>query len=101
MTARRRRADTGIHMRPAPRLRPARRAGPPTVRRPTVDPAVDGQDVLIAAAVLSVRTAVAAVRLAAVPARLAVRAPVVGGLLERRLQAAAIQARSARVAVQA
>jgi hypothetical protein len=78
------------------RVRALQQLPPP--RRTTVTPAVSDVDVALAGLLVAARMAVAAARLATVPGRVAVRVPIVGGLMERRLQALATQARSARVA---
>lgn len=74
------------------------RGSPP---RPSVSRAPDLDDLLVATALLGVRTTVGAVRLASTPARLALRTPFVGLRVQRRLDVMALQGRSARLAVRA
>jgi hypothetical protein len=72
---------------------------PQSVQRASVAPATDVEDLLVATALLGVRTTLGAARLATAPARLALRAPLVGLRLQRQLDVLALQGRGARVAL--
>jgi hypothetical protein len=85
-------------------VRPDTRARPPSDRplpsvRSTVSPAANTEDLALALLLAGARATVAAARLAALPAQVAMRAPLLGPLLERRLQALAIQARGVQLAM--
>jgi hypothetical protein len=84
-------------VRPDTRARPPAARPPPSVRG-TVSPAGNTEDLALALLLAGARATVAAARLAALPARVAMRAPLFGPLLERRLQTLAIQARGVQLA---
>jgi hypothetical protein len=69
------------------------------VRRAVVARGGEVDDVVVAVVVAGARTTVGAARLAAAPARLALRTPVLGMAVRRRIDTAALQGRNVRLAL--